>query len=231
MRNREHLRVLIGLSAFSLALLSACGSPAAPAGEDAALPASPAASSAPSPGPTESSPSAAPATPAPPAITLADTVPDGAWNGPDKIIKVKGDVESWWDPAPKKGEVHEGEPWVFSSTCTETLCTGTITRSTDGDMPARDFTWDGKTLKITRDPFKGSWECETDGVPNGVNWKWKYTWTYKIKVKADADGRVTTINVDSTLSAGGDGKNNKKMCGSGVKSGSQTLRSEMTPVG
>ncbi|MEA5052672.1 MAG: hypothetical protein VB093_04405 [Propionicimonas sp.] len=212
-------------------LLSACSSPAAPAIE-AVEAAAPAASSAPA--------SAAPVAPSPappsptievtPAITLADTVPDGAWSGSDKVTKVKGNVKGWWDPPPKKGNESTGDPWVFNSTCTDTLCTGTITRASDDGLPARDFTWDGTALTITRPAFEGSWECQTDGIPNGESWDWAVTWTYKTTVKTDADGRVTTITVDSTLTGKGQGKTNKKLCGDGVKPGSQTLRSTVTPV-
>lgn len=232
------MRVLIGFSALAVMFLSACGSPAGPADEDAALPASPTSSAPPAAsievtaGPAESSPSAPPASEAPPAITLADTVPDGAWNGDDKVIKIKGDVKEWWNPAPKKGDVLEaGEPWVFSSTCTATLCTGKITRSSDEELPARDFTWDGTKLTLTRPAWAGEpFECLTDNKKNGAMWEWERTWSYKIDVETDADGKVVVIHSETKVGAHGLETNSKEMCGTGPKSGSYTIRSEMKPV-
>lgn len=144
------------------------------------------------------------ATPEPSAPSPADTVPTGKWKYSDVVTKVGGAAKSWWDPVPKKGDKSTGDPWEFSSTCTATECTGKITRKSDkedGGVPAREFTWDGKTLVITRPTQKGSGTCETDGVENGDHWSWQRKWVYdKVKVDLDASGQPTRIQTEVTVS-------------------------------
>lgn len=141
--------------------------------------------------------------PTPTVLAPADTVPKGKWNGPDEILKVTGAAKSWWDPVPKKGDVEKaGAPWEFASTCTAAECTGTIIRSTDAEdkLPPRNFTWDGKTLKITRDVSRGTDKCVSgDGTPNGSKWAWEQKWTYDVDVETDAEGRVVKLLSEVTL--------------------------------
>ncbi|MGC3994104.1 MAG: hypothetical protein QM779_08380 [Propionicimonas sp.] len=145
------------------------------------------------------SPSATPST-----LSVADTVPQGKWNGAETIVKVSGDARFWWDPVPKKGQKISGsDPWEFTSTCSDSVCTGTITRDGDAEagVPSREFTWDGTTLTVTRDPMKGSDGCHYDNSTksNGGKWTWQRTWTYDLSVDTDTEGRVTAINSDVTI--------------------------------
>lgn len=219
MKLQQFLPVVI----LGAAVFTACGSPGAPAS-----------SVQPFADTTQSAEPAPSASAAPSALSVADTVPQGSWTGAEKVVKVGGNASYWWDPVPKKGQVLEtGDPWEFTSTCSDTVCTGKIARASDkkDGVPGREFSWDGTRLLVTRDPLKGTDGCHYDNSTkdNGGRWTWQRGWTYDTSVDTDGDGRVTAIHSDVTIRDEAL-KVPYEKCGAKPKAASYVVRSTMKPA-
>lgn len=211
-------------------VLAGCG---APASSPPAAPVNSSTEVKTSAPPTSSTPAPAPTQSAPPpaaALTLADTVPDGSWEATETVVSNSKHLGKWFSGLDQPGSVlPDAQPMVFSSTCSDTSCEGTITRASDAKHPPRDFTWDGTNLVITRPVWKDDFECLTDGVPNGARFKWAGSYTYTVeKIDTDPDGRVVGMVLTSKTTYKGDKANPKRKCGSGLPAASQSFRVELT---
>lgn len=215
------LRTVWPAVALTAALLTGCSS-----GTPAEAPAQPSAA-------TPASTPTATATPTPSVLAVTETVPDGTWNVTEEVAGVGGAAKSWWKPVPKKGDVRtDSTPWTFSSTCTATECSGKITRESDQaeKLPPREFTWDGKSLKITRDVQRGSDQCYSDdGSPNGDKWSWERSWTYDTQVETDAQGRAVKLLTKVKI-AMRDTTTSSVSCGTKLKPAHHVLVGTSTPA-